>query len=214
KNGHNFGKGEIEGVVAPEPAAHAAGTAALLPMLSLGVPGSPTAAVLLGGLLIWGLQPGPMLFVEQKEFVWGLIASMYLGNLVGLIVVLTCVPIFAAILRVPFSIIAPLILVLCAIGAYSVHSSTFDVVLMLVFGVIGYLLKKCNYPLAPLVLAIVLGDKAEEAFRQSLLGSQGSLGIFFSNTLVSTIMILGLIALFWSVIQQGYSRLRGAPVSA
>ena len=210
KNGANFGKGEIEGVVAPETAAHAAGTAALLPMLSLGVPGSPTAAVLLGGLLIWGLQPGPMLFVEQKEFVWGLIASMYLGNLVGLIVVLTCVPVFAAILRVPFSIIAPLILVLCAIGAYSVHSSTFDVILMLVFGVIGYLLKKCNYPLAPLVLAIVLGDKAEEAFRQSLLGSQGSLGIFFSNTLVSTIMILGLIALFWSVIQQGYTRLRGA----
>ena len=208
KNGNNFGKGEIEGVVAPETAAHAAGTAALLPMLSLGVPGSPTAAVLLGGLLIWGLQPGPMLFVEQKEFVWGLIASMYLGNLVGLIVVLTCVPIFAAILRVPFSIIAPLILVLCAIGAYSVHSRTFDVMLMLVFGVIGYLLKKCNYPLAPLVLAIVLGDKAEEAFRQSLLGSQGSLGVFFSNTLVSTIMILGLIALFWSVIQQGYTRLR------
>jgi putative tricarboxylic transport membrane protein len=210
QNGANFGKGEIEGVVAPETAAHAAGTAALLPMLSLGVPGSPTAAVLLGGLLIWGLQPGPMLFVEQKEFVWGLIASMYLGNIVGLIVVLTCVPVFAAILRVPFSIIAPLILVLCAIGAYSVHSSTFDVMLMLVFGVIGYLLKKCNYPLAPLVLAIVLGDKAEEAFRQSLLGSQGSLGVFFSNTLVSTIMILGLIALFWSVIQQGYTRLRAA----
>jgi TctA family transporter len=197
-------------VIAPETAAHAAGTAALLPMLSLGVPGSPTAAVLLGGLLIWGLQPGPMLFVEQKEFVWGLIASMYLGNLVGLIVVLTCVPIFAAILRVPFSIIAPLILVLCAIGAYSVHSSTFDVMLMLVFGVVGYLLKKCNYPLAPLVLAIVLGDKAEEAFRQSLLGSQGSLGVFFSNTLVSTIMILGLIALFWSAIQEGYARLRTA----
>src|SRR5439155_748305 len=106
KNGSNFGKGEIEGVVAPETAAHAAGTAALLPMLSLGVPGSPTAAVLLGGLLIWGLQPGPMLFVEQKEFVWGLIASMYLGNLAGLLVVLTCVPVFAAILRVPFSIIA------------------------------------------------------------------------------------------------------------
>jgi putative tricarboxylic transport membrane protein len=164
--------------------------------------------VLLGGLLIWGLQPGPMLFVEQKEFVWGLIASMYLGNLVGLIIVLTCVPVLAAILRVPFSIIAPLILVLCAIGAYSVHNSTFDVVLMLVFGVIGYALKKCNYPLAPLVLAIVLGDKAEEAFRQSLLGSQGSLGVFFSNGLVSTIMVLGLIALFWSLIQEVYTRLR------
>jgi putative tricarboxylic transport membrane protein len=198
-------------VIAPETAAHAAGTAALLPMLSLGVPGSPTAAVLLGGLLIWGLQPGPMLFVEQKEFVWGLIASMYLGNLVGLIVVLTCVPIFAAILRVPFSIIAPLILVLCAIGAYSVHSSTFDVVLMLVFGVVGYLLKKCNYPLAPLVLAIVLGDKAEEAFRQSLLASQGGLGVFFSNPLVSTIMALGLIALFWPIIQNALTRLKASP---
>src|ERR1051325_3609162 len=171
--GRNFGKGEIEGVVAPETAAHAAGTAALLPMLSLGVPGSPTAAVLLGGLLIWGLQPGPLLFVEQKDFVWGLIASMYLGNLVGLLVVLTCVPLFAAILRVPFSIIGPIILVMCAIGAYSVHNSNFDVVLMLVFGIVGYVMKKCDYPLAPMVLAIVLGDKAEEAFRQSLLASQG-----------------------------------------
>lgn len=207
KNGKNFGKGEIEGVVAPETAAHAAGTAALLPMLSLGVPGSPTAAVLLGGLLIWGLQPGPLLFVEQKEFVWGLIASMYLGNLVGLIVVLTCVPLFAAILRIPFSVIAPVILVLCAIGAYTVHNNTFDVVMMMVFGVIGYVMKKCNYPMAPLVLAIVLGDKAEEAFRQSLLGSQGSLGVFFSNGLVGTIMTLGLIALLWPLISNGWARL-------
>jgi putative tricarboxylic transport membrane protein len=208
KTGANFGKGEIEGVVAPETAAHAAGTSALLPMLSLGVPGSPTAAVLLGGLLIWGLQPGPLLFVEQKEFVWGLIASMYLGNIVGLLVVLTCVPLFAAILRIPFSIIAPIILVVCAIGAYTVHNSTFDVVLMLVFGVVGYALKKCDYPLAPMVLAIVLGDKAEENFRQSLLASQGSLSIFWSNGLVGTIMALGLIALFWPMIQSGLTRLR------
>jgi putative tricarboxylic transport membrane protein len=211
KKGRNFGKGEIEGVVAPETAAHAAGTAALLPMLALGVPGSPTAAVLLGGLLIWGLQPGPMLFIEQKEFVWGLIASMYLGNLVGLLIVLTCVPLLAAILRIPFSIIAPIILVLCAIGAYTVHNSTFDVVLMMVFGVVGYVLKKCDYPLAPLVLAIVLGDKAEEAFRQSLLSSQGSLGIFWSNGLVSTIMALGLIAMFWPLISAGLARLRPSP---
>ena len=195
KNTGGFGKGEIEGVVAPETAAHAAGTAALLPMLSLGVPGSPTAAVLLGGLLIWGLQPGPMLFVEQKEFVWGLIASMYLGNLVGLIVVLTCVPVFAAILRVPFSIIAPLILVLCAIGAYSVHSSTFDVVLMLVFGVLGYLFKKLKYPLAPLVLALVLGDMSEASFRQAMLLSQGDLAIFWSNGLVGGIVLLALVML-------------------
>jgi putative tricarboxylic transport membrane protein len=208
KRGKNFGKGEIEGVVAPETAAHAAGTSALLPMLSLGVPGSPTAAVLLGGLLIWGLQPGPLLFVEQKDFVWGLIASMYLGNVVGLIIVLTCVPLFAAILRVPFSIIGPVILVMCAIGAYTVHNNTFDVVMMLVFGVAGYVLKKTNYPLAPMVLAIVLGDKAEEAFRQSLLASQGSLGVFFSTKLVSAIMVLGLISLFWPLIQGFWTRLR------
>lgn len=208
KNGSKFGTGQIEGVVAPETAAHAAGTAALLPMLSLGVPGSPTAAVLLGGLLIWGLQPGPLLFVEQKEFVWGLIASMYLGNLVGLVIVLTCVPLFAAILRIPFSVIGPVILVLCAIGAYTVHNSTFDVALMLVFGVIGYVLKKCQYPLAPMVLAIVLGDKAEEAFRQSLLSSQGSLSVFFANGLVSTIMAIGLVILFWQVLQSGASRLK------
>ena len=181
KRGDNFGKGEIEGVVAPETAAHAAGTTALLPMLTLGVPGSPTAAVLLGGLLIWGLQPGPLLFVEKKEFVWGLIASMYLGNVVGLIIVLTCVPLFAAILRVPFSIIAPIILVACAVGAYTVNNAMFDVWLMVVFGIAGYVLVKLGYPIAPLVLALVLGDLAESSFRQSMLLSQGSLSIFWSN---------------------------------
>ena len=214
KRGDNFGQGEIEGVVAPETAAHAAGTAALLPMLALGVPGSPTAAVLLGGLLIWGLQPGPLLFVEQAEFVWGLIASMYLGNIVGLIVVLTCVPMMAAMLRIPFSIIAPIILVLCAIGAYTVHNNPFDVVMMLVFGLLGYVMKKCNYPLAPLVLALVLGDKAEEAFRQALLGSQGSMLVFGSNGLVGTIMLLGLVALFWTPIQNGLALLRRRPTTA
>src|SRR4051795_75652 len=142
KNGHKFGTGQIEGVVAPETAAHAAGTSALLPMISLGVPGSPTAAVLLGGLMIWGLQPGPLLFIEKPDFVWGLIASMYLGNIAGLLVVLTCVPLFASILRVPFSIIAPIIVVICAIGAYTVHNAMFDVWMMVVFGVLGYLFKK------------------------------------------------------------------------
>ncbi|MBS1136705.1 MAG: tricarboxylate transporter [Proteobacteria bacterium] len=197
KNGENFGKGELEGVVAPETAAHAAGTAALLPMLTLGIPGSPTAAVLLGGLLIWGLQPGPLLFVEQKEFVWGLIASMYLGNIVGLIIVLTTVPWWAAILRIPFSIIAPVIIVICAIGAYTVHNALLDVVLMIVFGVVGYIFKKLNYPLAPMVLALVLGDLAEASFRQAMLLSQGSLTIFWANGLVATIMALGLLMLFW-----------------
>jgi len=198
--GANFGKGEIEGVVAPETAAHAAGTSALLPMLTLGIPGSPTAAVLLGGLLIWGLQPGPLLFVEQKEFVWGLIASMYLGNIAGLIVVLTMVPVFAAILRIPFSIIAPVIVVICAIGAYTVHNALLDISFMLVFGVIGYVFKKLQYPLAPLVLALVLGDMAESSFRQAMLLSQGSLSIFWSNWLVASIVALAMLMLFWPLI--------------
>jgi putative tricarboxylic transport membrane protein len=209
RSGSKFGTGEVEGVIAPETAAHAAGTSALLPMLALGIPGSPTAAVLLGGLLIWGLQPGPLLFVEKADFVWGLIASMYLGNIVGLIVVLTCVPLFALILRVPFAIIAPVILVICAIGAYTVHNSMFDVWLMLIFGVMGYVFKKLDYPLAPMVLALVLGDRAEDSFRQSMLFSQGDMRIFFSNGLVGTITGLALFLLFWPLISLGLDIIRG-----
>jgi putative tricarboxylic transport membrane protein len=211
--GSKFGTGEVEGVIAPETAAHAAGTAALLPMLALGIPGSPTAAVLLGGLLIWGLQPGPLLFVEQKDFVWGLIASMYLGNLVGLIVVLTTVPFFASILRIPFSIIAPVIIVICAIGAYTVHSAMLDIWFMLGFGVIGYVFKKLDYPLAPLVLALVLGDKAEDSFRQSMLVSQGDLMIMWSNPLVGSITTLALVMLFWPLISKALALVRKPKVN-
>jgi len=210
KHGKDFGKGRVEGVIAPETAAHAAGTSALLPMLTLGVPGSPTAAVLLGGLIMWGLQPGPMLFVEQKEFVWGLIASMYIGNVAGLLIVLVAVPWFAAILRVPFSVIAAIILVVCAIGAYTVNNAEFDIVLMLVFGVVGYVLKKLDYPLAPLVLALVLGDRTEEAFRQSLLVSGGDLGIFFHGWLSGGIMAAGIVLLAWPLIAAAWPRRRAA----
>ena len=210
RNGDKFGTGQIEGVVAPETAAHAAGTSALLPMLALGIPGSPTAAVLLGGLLIWGLQPGPLLFVEQKDFVWGLIASMYLGNLAGLVVVLTCVPLFAAILRIPFSIIAPVIIVICAIGAYTVHNAMLDIWFMLLFGVIGYVFKKLDYPLAPLVLALVLGDRAEDSFRQSMLISQGDMSVFFSNWLVGAITGLSMLMLIWPLLSRVIARMTDA----
>ena len=207
-NGAKFGTGQLEGVIAPETAAHASGTSALLPMLALGIPGSATAAVLLGGLMIWGLQPGPLLFVEQKDFVWGLIASMYLSNIAGLIIVLTTVPLFAAILRIPFSIIAPVIIVVCAVGAYSVHGAMLDIWFMVVFGVIGYVLKKLDYPLAPLVLSLVLGDRTENAFRQAMLGSKGDLAVFWSNALVGTITTLALVMLFWPLVSSGYATLR------
>ena len=193
----SFGKGRIEGVFAPETAAHAAGTAALLPMLALGIPGSGTAAILLGGLMVWGLNPGPLLFVEQKDFVWGLIASMYLGNLIGLFMVIMTVPLFAAVLRVPFAAIAPMILVSCAIGAFAIQNAMFDVWMMLGFGVVGYVFKKMDIPLAPLTLALVLGSRAEDAFRLTMIGSGGHFGVFWSNGLVGTIMTLALIMLFW-----------------
>ena len=200
------GTGRIDGVLAPETAAHAAGTSALLPMLALGIPGSGTAAILLGGLMVWGLNPGPLLFVEHKEFVWGTIASMYLGNVVGLVLVLSTVPLFAAVLRVPFAAVAPMILVSCAIGAYAIQNAMFDIWLMLGFGVLGYVFKKLDYPLAPLTLALVLGSRTEDAFRLSMIGAGGDLGVFWSNGLVGTITTLALVLLFWPVIGSFFER--------
>ena len=210
----NFGKGELEGVVAPETAAHAAGVAAMLPMITLGIPGSPTAAVMLGGLIIWGLQPGPMLFQEKPDFVWGLIASMYTGNVIGVLMVLAFVPMFAAILRIPFAILTPLIVVVCAIGAYAVHNSMMDVWFMLIFGVVGYVFKKLDYPLAPLVLALVLGDLAENALRQSLIMSQGSLAIFFTRPISGVIMVVAVAFFLLPVATPWWRGRRGAPPRA
>jgi putative tricarboxylic transport membrane protein len=212
KHPTKFGKGEIEGVVAPETAAHAAGVAAMLPMITLGIPGSPTAAVMLGGLIIWGLQPGPLLFTEKPDFVWGLIASMYTGNIIGVLMVLAFVPFFAAILRIPFAILTPLIIVVCAIGSYAVHNSMLDVWYMLMFGVVGYVFKKLDYPLAPLVLALVLGDMAENALRQSLIMSQGSVDIFFTRPIAGAITLFAIFIFALPIITPWWRRLRGLPV--
>ncbi|WGF89952.1 tripartite tricarboxylate transporter permease [Marinivivus vitaminiproducens] len=213
----DFGKGEPKGIVSPEVADHAAGSSALLPMLALGVPGSATAAVMMGGLMIWGLTPGPMLFIERPDFVWGLIASMYLGNVVSVVMVLLTIPLFASILRIPFAIIGPIIVVVCFSGAYTVGHATFDMWLVLLVGVIGYVFKKLDYPIAPLILAMVIGDKTEDAFSQSMLMSGGSLSIFFSNPLVSTIMTLGLVLLFLPLIGKlvglGFGRHKEAPIT-
>jgi putative tricarboxylic transport membrane protein len=213
KNPERFGKGEIEGVVAPETAAHAAGVAAILPMITLGIPGSPTAAVMLGGLIIWGLQPGPMLFVDKPDFVWGLIASMYTGNVIGVLMVLAFVPLFAAILRVPFAILTPLIVVICAIGSYAVHNSMIDIWYMLVFGIIGYVFKKLDYPAAPLVLALVLGDLSENALRQSLIISQGSLAIFFTRPISGAITGLAIFFFALPIITPWWRRWTGSKTS-
>jgi TctA family transporter len=145
--------------------------------------------------------------VEHKDFVWGLIASMYLGNIVGLVMVLTTVPVFAAVLRVPFAAIAPMIVVSCAIGAYAIQNAMFDIWLMLLFGVVGYVFKKTGIPLAPFTLALVLGSRAEDAFRLAMIGAGGDLRVFWSNGLVGSITTLAFILLFWPVISKAFGRL-------
>jgi putative tricarboxylic transport membrane protein len=149
-----------------------------------------------------------LLFVEQKDFVWGTIAAMYVGNVIGLAIVLTTVPLWASILRIPFSIIAPVIVAICAVGAFTVHNAMIDLFFMIGFGFIGYVFKKLNYPLAPLVLALVLGDQAESSFRQAMLGSGGSLDVFWSNWLVGSITGLSMIMLFWPLISKGIGLLK------
>src|SRR3972149_6544383 len=192
KHPERFGQGEVEGVIAPETAAHSAGIGALLPMVTLGIPGSPTAAVMLAGFFIWGLNPGPLLFQTQRDFVWGLIGSMYIANVIGVIMVLTLVPVFAAINRIPFGILAPLIVIMSSIGAYATNNQILDLWFMLGSGVAGYLFKKLGYPLAPLVVALVLGDMTEQALRQSLIMGQGSLAIFVTRPITAGFLAAGL----------------------
>ena len=195
KEPETYGKGNIDGVVAPEAANNAASTGAMLPMLTLGIPGSPTTAILLGGMVIWGLEPGPLLFTELKEFVWGLIASLYAANFFSLIINIAFIPAFIAVLKMPFTILAPVIFGLCVVGGYVPTLDMHDVWLMFVFGVVGYLMRKLDYPLAPAVLAIVLGPLAERSVRQSLIGSHGDISIFFSRPFSGTIMVIAIILL-------------------
>ncbi len=192
KDPETYGKGNVDGVVAPEAANNAASTGSMLPMLTLGIPGSPTTAVLLGGMVIWGLEPGPLVFVDHPDFVWGLIASLYVANLFALLINISFIPAFIWVLKLPFTILAPIIFVLCVIGGYVPTQDMHDVWLMLIFGVVGYLMRKLDYPMAPAVLAIVLGPLAEPALRQSLIGSQGDVMIFFERPISGTIMVFAI----------------------
>ncbi|HEU5299064.1 MAG TPA: tripartite tricarboxylate transporter permease [bacterium] len=212
KHPDRFGKGEVEGVIAPETAAHAAGIGSLLPMITLGIPGSPTAAVMLAGFFIWGLNPGALLFVEQREFVWGLIGSMYVANVLGVIIVLTLVPLFASINRIPFGILAPLIVILSSIGAYAVNNQVLDLWIMLGSGVMGYIFRKLKYPLAPLVVALVLGDMTEQALRQSLIMGQGSPAIFVTRPIALVFMALSAFLFLLPLFRSMRNRRRQPPV--
>lgn len=201
KKPDSFGKGNIEGVAAPETANNAASTGSLLPMLTLGIPGSPTTALLLGGMVIWGLVPGPMLFIEQPDFVWGLISSLYTANFASVIINIALIPLFVWALRMPATVLCALVLVLCIIGGFAPSQKMHDVWLIIAFGGAGYILRKADYPLAPLVLAIVLGPLMEKSFRQTLIAEQGNILAFFERPLSGTFMCLALFFFLLPVIK-------------
>jgi putative tricarboxylic transport membrane protein len=196
-----FGKGAIEGVAGPESANNAASAGAMVPMLTLGIPGSATTAIMLGGLMMWGLRPGPLLFEKNPEFVWGLIASQYIANVMLLILNIAFIPMYVRALRIPYNILMPLIIIFCITGAYSQKNAIWDVGQMLVFGVLGYGMKKLGYSPAALTLALVLGPLAERALRQSLILSDAGLGIFFLRPISAVLTCAALAAVAVPVVR-------------
>jgi putative tricarboxylic transport membrane protein len=208
KTPETFGKGNIEGVAAPETANNAASTGSLLPMLTLGIPGSPTTALLLGGMVMWGLTPGPLLFIEQPDFVWGLISSLYTANVAAVLINIALIPVFVWALRMPFTVLCSIVLVLCIVGGYAPSQKMHDVWLILGFGVAGYLLRKADYPLAPLVLALVLGPLMERSFRQTLIAEQGNVLAFVERPLSGTFIAIAAVFFLLPIIKGLRRRLR------
>jgi putative tricarboxylic transport membrane protein len=193
KTPEKFGYGMIEGVAGPEAANNSYVNAALIPLFTLGIPGSPAIAILMGAFMMHGLIPGPFLFVEAPELVWGVIASLYVGNVMLLVLNLPMIPLWVAILRIPYAYLFALILAFCVVGAYSIHNSFFDVGTMLAFGWVGYLFKKLDIPLAPLALTLILGPLMERGLRQSLEISRGDFTIFLTRPMSATLLALAVI---------------------
>jgi putative tricarboxylic transport membrane protein len=200
KHPEEFGKGAIEGVAAPEAANNAAAESALIPLLSLGIPPNVNMAMLFAALLIHGVQPGPLLIKDHPDIFWGLVASMYIGNVLLLVLNLPLVGIWVKVLKIPKKILFPLILLFCLIGAYTVNGAIFDVYVMLLFGVVGYLSRKFGYDIAPFVLAYVLGRRLEQSLRQSLLMSQGSFTIFFTSPISAIALVIAVLLLISSLV--------------
>jgi putative tricarboxylic transport membrane protein len=195
KHPEAFGKGAIEGVAASEASNNATSTAGFVPLFSFGLPTAPSMAVLLGGLMMYGLQPGPMLFAQNPQFVWAVIASMYIGNVMLLILNLPLVGMWARIVRIPFYILGPLIVFCALVGTYSLRFQILDVWVMLIVGVLGYFMRKLGFPIAPMVLASVLAQMLETALGQSLLISQGSVLIFFARPISAVFMALAFLSI-------------------
>ncbi len=195
KHPERFGRGAIEGVAGPESANNAAAGGAFIPLLTLGIPANAVMAILLGALMIHGLQPGPLLVKQAPDVFWGIITSMYIGNAMLLVLNLPLIPMWARLLRMPYAVLFPFILLFCLVGSYSVASNVGDVIVMWVFGVVGYLMKKFEYEGAPLILAMVIGPMMEEALRQSLILSTGSFAIFVVRPITAAFLVAALVLL-------------------
>jgi putative tricarboxylic transport membrane protein len=200
KEPEKFGKGEIIGLAAPESANNACSVGALIPMMTLGVPGSGTTAVMLGALMILGLQPGPLLFTRHAAISWAVIASMVLGNIICAIINIPLAGLLVRVLAVPVKILYPVIMALAFVGIYTINFSTVDFFLLVVFGIIGYFMKRCKIPSAPLILAVVVGHMMEQSFRQALVLSDGSFKIFFRNGICWALFFLAVFSIVWPFI--------------
>jgi putative tricarboxylic transport membrane protein len=205
-----FGSGVIEGVAGPETANNAYANAALIPLFTLGIPSSPTIAILMGALLMNGLVPGPSLFTQHADFAWTVIASLYVGNLILLIINLPLVPFWVSIIRVPYPTLAALILMFCVLGAYSLNNSVFDVAVMLGCGVAGYVFKKFDYPLVPLIITLVLGPLMEKGLRQSLAMSGGDLSIFAERPIAVAVLAISAALLAIGAYSRTVGQFKGA----
>ena len=203
-----FGTGVIEGVAAPEAANNAASISGFAPLLALGIPGSPTTAVMLAGFMMWGIRPGPLLFQTKPDLVWGLISSKFIGNLILLLMNLFLIPLFVMVLRVPYTILMCFIVIFASVGAFTVNNNLFDVWMMLGFGVLGYIMKKLRYPIVPLVLGLVLGRLAENSLRQALTISGGSLSILFTKPISAIFIAAAILAYLTPVIRWAFKSRR------
>lgn len=202
RNPEEFGKGAIQGVAGPEAANNAGAGGSFIPLLTLGIPANPVTAILLGALVIHGLQPGPLLMTKAPDLFWGTITSMYLGNCMLLALNLPLIGLWVQVLKVPYTFLYPLILLFCLIGSYSLDNRVGDVVIMLIFGIAGYLMKKFRYEGAPLVLALVLGRRLESTFRESLILSRGDFSIFVSRPISLTFLAVAVLLLIIPIMTQ------------
>lgn len=200
KNPDKFGKGAIEGVAGPESSNNAVTSAAFIPFFTLGIPSTISMALLLGALMIHGIRPGPLLLTNHPDIFWGVVSSMYIGNVMLLVLNLPLIPMWVQVLKIPYWLLFPLILLFCIIGAYSLNNAVFDVIVMLTFGVVGYFFKKFQYECAPLLFAYVLGSMIEINLRHSLMFSQGSFQIFFTRPIAAVLVISAIILFITSMI--------------